>query len=330
MRRLAYLVVVLAGMTFLIFMMSTVAPEDPARSALGPYAPEEAVQMYRREHGLNEPILVQYWIYMNRLVRGDLGLSVLTSRPVAEEFGRALPATIELVLPSLILAVVGGVILGTIAATKRNAWPDSVARLVSIFGMSMPIFWFGLVLQLIFFLWLGWLPVGRRLPAATFNTPGPTGLLTVDSLLAGDLGLFITAVRHLILPVLAISVVNLAEMTRMTRSVLVDVLNQDYIRTAHSKGLRLRVVLLRHAMRNALIPLVTVFGFMLGRAVGGSVIVETIFTWPGVGRQAIDALIRLDLPMVTAFALMMATAFGVINLIVDLSYAAIDPRIRRR
>jgi peptide/nickel transport system permease protein len=329
-RRLAFLLLVVLGTIVLIFAMSYVAPADPARAALGLYATQEAVEQYRRERGLDQPIPVQFLVYLQHVLQGDLGTSILTGRPVVDEFAEAVPATIELLVPSLVLSTVVGLALGMIGAVRRNSLADAASRVIAVFGMSMPVFWFGVVLQIAFFLWLGWLPFGRRLDPAEIAPPAVTGLITVDSLIAGDISLFISAVKHLILPVLCLSLLSVAEMTRMTRSALLDVLGQDYILVARSKGLSGRSVLFGHALKNALIPLVTVLGLQIGRALGGAVIVETIFSWPGIGRQVVNALIKLDLPMVAAYGMLVSLAYGLANLLVDLSYTLIDPRIRYR
>ncbi|OFV81271.1 MAG: hypothetical protein A2W26_06125 [Acidobacteria bacterium RBG_16_64_8] len=327
-RRLAYLVLVLLGTTAVVFALSYVAPADPARAALGLYASEESVARYRAEHGLNRPLPIQYAVYLTRLLSGDLGISILSGRPVIDDLRKALPATLELIVPSLIFAVVVGIGLGALGALKANRWQDTVARLAAVFGMSMPVFWLGVVLQLILFGRLGWLPIGGRLPHTEIGTTVITGLVTVDALLAGRLDLFLTALRHLVLPAFTLSLVNLATLARITRSALLDVLHQPYVQVAYSKGLTRSLVVRRHAFPNAMIPLITLIGLMIGRSLGGAVIVETIFSWPGIGRQVVGALIQLDVPVVAAFALLMGVAYGIANMLVDVSYFVIDPRVR--
>ena len=311
-----------------IFVLSHIAPSDPARAALGLYASQESVDRYRAEHGLDRPLPVQYAIYMRNLLRGDLGVSILTGRPVVDDLKRALPATIELIVPSFVFSLLVGMTLGGFAALHVNHWPDHVSRFLAVFGMSMPVFWLGVVLQLVFFAHMRWLPSSGRLPALVMAPPGVTGLITVDALLAGQYGVFLTALKHLVLPAFTLSLVNLATLARISRSVLLEVLHLPYITVAYAKGQRESKVVIDHAVPNALIPLVTIIGIMVGQSLGGAIIVETIFAWPGIGRQVVDALIQLDVPMVTAFALLMAISYGITNLLVDVSYVILDPRIR--
>jgi peptide/nickel transport system permease protein len=327
-RRFVFLVLTLLGATVLVFLLSYAAPGDPARAALGIYASEESVAHYRAERGLDRPLVVQYVIYMRHLFRGDLGDSILSDTPVVTELRQSLPATIELMVPSLVFATVVGMGLGVLGARYVNRWPDHISRLVAVFGMAMPPFWLGVLLQLIFYRWLGWLPIGRRLSPVAMAPPTVTGLITVDALIAGDYDVFVQALSHLVLPAFTLSVVDLATLARVSRSTLLDVLHQQYIQVAHSKGLSERIVLMRHAMRNALIPLVTLIGLMIGRLIGGAIIVENIFAWPGLGRRVVNSLIHLDRPMVAGFALLMGVTYGMSNLLVDVMYQVLDPRVK--
>jgi len=327
-KRLTHLVVVLfCGLTF-VFLVSHVIPADPARQAMGQYASEASVANYRQRHGLDRPVAVRFAIYIRNLLRGDLGTSILSDRSVVEELGDGIPATFELVVPALFIASSIGLGLGIMSATRSGRLVDHVGRFVSLFGMSMPIFWFGLALQLIFYRWLNLLPIGQRLSHGVSPPSSITGLYTVDSILAGDLDVFLNAVTHLILPVFVLSLNELAIVARLSRATFLEVLQADYIRTAHSKGLRNRTVLLFHALPNVLNPIVTVIGLRFGAMLGGAVIVETIFAWPGVGRRAIVSLLALDYPVVMGFTLWMVIVYSVANLFVDLSYPLIDPRIR--
>jgi len=327
-RRCLFFIVVVLGAMAVVFLLAQVTPADPARAALGPDASNEQVEQYRHEVGLDQPMYVQFWRYLGRLCRGDLGVSIVTRNPVSEDLGRAIPATIELLVPSILLSLVVGIVLGVISAVARGKLIDHASRVFSILGMSMPVFWLGLVLQLIFYKDLSWLPAGGRLPLTAVPPPAVTGLYTVDSLLAGDWGLFLLALKHLILPVITLSTINVATVARITRASLLEVLAQDYLRTARSKGLSEQVVIYRHALRNALIPVVTVFGMRVGVMFGGAVLTESIFTWPGVGRYAFYGLRQLDLPVVTAFVIYATLAYAVINMLVDASYSIMDPRIR--
>lgn len=327
-RRTFFFLFVVLGAIAVIFMMAHLVPADPARAALGPEASNEQVEQYRREMGLDRPLLVQFGRYLYRLARGDLGVSILTRNPVREDLAKAVPATIELVAPSIILSVIIGVILGVASAIRRGRSLDHFSRVFSILGMSLPVFWFGLVLQLIFYKELSWLPASGRLPLTATAPPMVTGLYSIDALLAGDWSLWLQSLRHLVLPVITLSAVNVATVARITRASLLEVLQLDYVRTARAKGLPERTVIYRHALRNALIPVVTVIGMRVGITFGGAVLTESIFAWPGVGRYAFYGLRQLDLPVVIAFVIYITLTYAIINMIVDASYSILDPRIR--
>ena len=327
-RRTLFLALVVLGALAVVFAMAYVIPADPARAALGQDASEEQVRAYRQQMGLDDPLWLQFLRYVGRLARGDLGTSIVTGNRVADDLRETVPATIELVVPSILLSLLLGVVLGTASAVWRGRAMDHAGRVLSILGMSLPVFWFGLVLQLIFYKHLSLLPAGGRLPL-TAATPDPiTGLLTVDALLGGHLGLFLEACRHLVLPVITLSTVSIAAVARITRASLLDVLARDYVRTARSKGLSERVTIYKHALRNALIPVVTLFGLRVGIMLGGAVLTETIFTWPGIGRYAFYGLRQLDLPVVSAFVVYVTLAYAILNMLVDASYSLLDPRIR--
>lgn len=327
-RRLAFTLVVLLGSLVVAFLLSHAIPGDPARAALGEYATEEAVTRYRQELGLDRPLIIQLARYLGRVIRGDLGTSINTARPVLRDLTALLPATLELILPSLFLATLLGIVFGVTSAVHAGNVRDHISRVVSAFGVSMPIFWFGIVLQVTFYRNLGWLPAAGRLPAGFPPPQGPTGFYTIDSLLLGEWATFVLAVQHLILPVVTLTMFNLPFVARMTRAMMLDVLRSDYVRTAWSKGLPSRVVVYKHALRNSLIPVVTVLGMRIGAALGGAVITETVFSWPGMGRYAVHSLRILDYPVVIGFTLMMTFGYALSNLLVDLSYALIDPRVR--
>jgi len=326
--RLGYLIFVLFGASLLVFFLSQAIPADPAREALGEYASNEQIEAYRHERGLDRPIAVQYFIYLQHLLRGDLGTSIVSGQPVARELVRYLPATAELAMASLTLSIVLGVFFGVLAALKRGYAADQISRVGALFGMSMPVFWFGLVLQLTFYRELAILPASQRLNVEFVGPPQITGFLTVDSILAGDLRLFGNALLHLVLPATVLSTNGLATIARITRSSLLEVLHTEYVRTARSKGLAEHTVIYKHAFRNALLPVVTIIGLLLGHMFSGAVLVETIFAWPGVGRWAVLGLTKGDVPVAMAVALFTCTVYSIVNLVVDLSYLIIDPRLR--
>lgn len=327
-RRTLFLSVVVLGALAVVFAMAHVIPADPARAALGQDASEEQVAAYRRQVGLDEPLWWQFLRYLGRLARGDLGTSIVTGNRVAEDLRDAVPATVELVLPSIVVSLAAGTVLGVVSAVWRGRLVDHGSRVASILGMSLPVFWFGLVLQLVFYKHLGWLPAGGRLSIMAIPPEAVTGLYTVDALLAGDRALFLEACRHLVLPVVTLSTVSVATVARITRASLLDVLGRDYVRTARAKGLSERVTTYKHALRNALIPVVTVFGLRVGIMLGGAVLTESIFAWPGIGRYAFYGLRQLDLPVVSAFVVYVTVAYAVLNMLVDASYSLLDPRIR--
>jgi len=327
-RRLALLLLVLLGLSGLTFALSHLVPTDPARAALGFDAAPDMVQQYRREMGLDRPLPVQYALYLRSLLHGDLGVSIMTRRSVVEDLSKFLPPTVELTLVSLLLSVTVGGALGVLAAIRRGGPVDVLATAGPVAQLSVPVFVMGLLLLLVFYRWLGWLPYGGRLGSSMVPPPTITGLYTVDSLLRLDFPMFRDAVAHLILPAVALSNLTLAEMTRITRSAVLDVLGQDYVRTARSKGLAERAVIWRHVMKNAAVPVVTVMGLRSGFLMGGAVITETIFAWPGIGRYAWEGARNVDLNVVMGVTLVLALAYALINLLVDVLYSVLDPRVR--
>lgn len=326
--RILLTVLVLFGSLVLVFVLSHAIPSDPARAALGEYATDEAVAKYRKDLGLDRPMLVQFGLYLSRLVRGDFGVSINSGQPVLRDLFQLLPATLELMVPSLVLSTIIGITLGVTSAVNAGKFSDHVSRVIAVTGYSVPVFWLGIVLQVVFFGWLGWLPAARRFPTEQLPPRHMTGFYTLDSLIAGDFHAFWLAVHHLVLPVFTLMMLNLAILARLTRASMLEVLGADYVRTARSKGLPRRDVIYRHAFRNAVIPVVTVLGIRLGASLGGAIITETVFSWPGMGRYAVQSLKNLDYPVVVAFTLMMTGGYAVLNFLVDLSYAAIDPRIK--
>lgn len=327
-RRLGGLVFVLIGVSLLTFFLAQMAPADPAGAALGSNAREEQIAAYRQQLGLDEPVVVQYGIYMRRLLQGDLGNSIRTRRAVADDLRDFLPATVELTLAAMLVTLALGIPLGIVAALNRNTWIDAGARILALIGGAMPIFYVGLVLLGIFYRQLQWLPGPGRLDS-TLQPPTPlTGLYTVDALLTGNWPVFANAIAHLILPAITLGLFSTAVLLRMTRSSMLDMLGQDYVRTAKAKGLGQRLVIGRHVFKNALPPILTIVGILFGSLLSGAVLTETIFNWPGIGRYATTSVTTLDYPAVMGVALVAAIIYPLVNTLVDIGYSVIDPRVR--
>jgi peptide/nickel transport system permease protein len=326
-RRLFFLVFVLFGLSLITFGLSHIVPGDPARLMAGPRASKSAVAKIREKYGLDDPVPVQYINYVQGIFRGDLGTSFTTRRPVLDDLKRYLPATLELGLVSFIMSTLIGIPLGVISSVKRDKLPDHLARFVSISGLALPVFWLAIMAQFIFFGRLGWLPDGARIPIGTDPPPNVTGLYTIDSLLAGDLSLFKLSLTHLILPATVLAYGSLAVITRMVRGGMMEVLNQDYIRTARAKGIAPNGVIYGHALKNAMLPTVTSLGLQIGLLLSGAFLVEIVFSWPGIGRYAVEAIQRLDYNATMATTLIIALIFVLMNLVVDILYLFLDPRI---
>ena len=326
-RRLFFLIFVLFGLSLITFMLSRVIPGDAARLVAGPRASNESVEAIREEYGLNDPMLSQYANYMKGIVTLDFGDSTSSRRPVSDDLRQYLPATIELTMYAFLFAVVVGMPLGVISAVRPNSAIDIVGRIVSISGLAMPSFWLGLMLQFALFAKLGWLPDGQRLPSQQSPPTDITSLYTIDALLTLDFGLFFLALKHLILPAFVLGYGSLAVVTRMVRGSMLEVLNQDYVRTARAKGLHERAVVTQHGLKNALLPTITVLGLQVGLIFGGAVLVEIIFSFPGIGRYAIDGVNRFDYNAVMGTTLLIAFLYVMVNLVVDVLYVFVDPRI---
>jgi len=326
-KRFLTIVPVLVGVSLIVFGFIHLIPGDPAVTMLGERATPERVAEIRTQLGLDRPLYVQYLIYVGKIVRGDLGASILRGDPVLHDLAKRFPATVELALSAITVAVLIGVPMGIVAAVWRNSLFDALSRLIALTSVSMPIFWLGLMLAWVFGVVLGLLPTGFRLNTSVTIVP-VTNLFLVDSLLAGDGEAFAAAARHLVLPAVALSTIPMAVIARMTRASLLEILSQDYIRTAESKGLPQRAVILRHAMRNALLPVMTVTGLQIGRLLAGAILTETIFSWPGIGLWIFEAIQARDYPIVQGATLFIATIFVLVNLLTDLLYAVVDPRIR--
>ncbi len=327
--RVSLVIPTFLGMTLLAFFLIRIVPGDPIETMAG----ERGIDATRhaallKEYGLDRPVLVQYGIYIGRVLHGDLGKSMITQEPVMREFATLFPATIELAACAIVFALVIGIPAGMIAAVRRNSVFDHGVMGVSLTGYSMPIFWWGLLLILLFSVQLGWTPVSGRI-AVRYDIEPVTGFLTIDALLAGNTAAFKSAVSHLILPMIVLGTNPLAIIARMTRSAMLEVLGEDYIRTARAKGLsNLRVIAL-HAFRNALIPVITVIGLQVGVLFTGAILTETIFSWPGVGKWLIEAINRRDYPVLQGGLLMLGVVVMLVNLLVDVTYGIINPRIRR-
>lgn len=329
-RRLVLLIPLLIGITLVAFILSHAVPSDPVNAALGQsaVADPEIVAAFRAKWGLDQPVYVQYLTYLGNMLQGDLGISIGTHRPVLEDLGRYMPATAELSTTSIILAVLIGVPFGVISAVRRNTWLDQLSRVLSLIGVSAPVFWLALLGLFLFYSRLNWLPGPGRLHIGTKAPPAVTGLYTVDALLIGDFDLCINAFSHLILPSIVLASYSMGLITRVTRSAMLDVLSQDYIRTARSKGLHEGWVVGRHALSNALIPTVTVLGLSYGNLLTGTVLTETIFSWPGIGQYAYQASVSLDFPAIMGVTMLIACVFIGVNLVVDVTYVFLDPRLR--
>jgi peptide/nickel transport system permease protein len=324
--RLLLIVPTLIGLSLLTFAISHLMPADPAKLAAGPRATPDMVETLRHEYGLDQPLSVQYTTYVGDLFKGNWGTSILTQAPVVTDLGNYLPNTVELVLAAMTLAIGIGVPLGVLAAVYQNRWPDHLARVVTISFVSMPSFWFAILLQLTVAFTLGLLPVDGQLPTLQVPPPRVTGMIVVDSLIAGNLPLFWIALQHLILPAFVQSIGAMAIVTRMVRGDMIETLSQDYVRTARAKGLRPYRVILRHALPNAFIPTLTLIGLSFGFALGGSVLVETVFDWPGIGLYAVNAALSADFEPIMGVTLLVGFMFIILNLLVDLLYGVIDPR----
>ncbi|MFC1464236.1 MAG: ABC transporter permease [Candidatus Brachytrichaceae bacterium NZ_4S206] len=350
-RRLLLLLPVMLGILVVTFVLVRLIPGDPCKSMLGERATEEKCNAFRERFGLNDPIPVQFVRYASNVVQGDFGVSIKNGRPVTDVLAERLPMTMELTLFAMLFASVFGIALGVISAVRHNTAVDVGAMIFANIGVSMPVFWLGLMLAYVFALALKGtplqLPPSGRLTAGTdlpsllkvWGMEDAQGLqrfivllisnsVLLNSLIQGKFDVFVDALRHLILPAAAVGTISLAIIARMTRGAMLDALTQDYVRVARAKGLTERMVILKHTLRNALVPIVTIIGLQIGGLLSGAVLTETVFSLPGVGTQIVDAITARDYPVVQAFTVLIAIIFVVVNLIVDLSYAYLNPRIR--
>ncbi|MDA3644054.1 ABC transporter permease [Saccharopolyspora indica] len=326
-RRLGQLIPVLLGVSAVVFFTVRMIPGDPAQVILGENATPAQIAELRAEMGLDEPVIAQYWLFLVRALRGDLGESTVTGRPVVAELAARLPATLELTLAALAIAVVVGIALGVLAASRPRSLLDKAASVLAVAGVSMPIFWLAMLLMVVLGVNLHLLPFPGRLPAAE-SLPAVTGLNLVDSVLAGDWAMLRTSLAHLVMPALALATIPCGVIMRMTRSSMRETLAEDFIRTARAKGLHPLVTTFRHGLRNSMLPVLTVIGLQLGLLLGGAVITETIFSWPGIGQIAYQAVYQRDYALIQGVVLYGSLLFVLVNLAVDLLYAILDPRVR--
>jgi ABC-type dipeptide/oligopeptide/nickel transport system permease component len=326
-KRILMLIPVLLGVSLVVFLIMRVFSPDPAPVVLGEHASKAAMTQWRDAHGLNDPIVLQFFDFLKNALTGNFGTSYYTNQPVSNEIMSRFPATVELAICAIIFASVLGVILGAVAAVHKNTAADYASTLVALVGISMPIFWLGILLIILFSGVLHILPSTGRIDPM-LQPVGGTGLYIIDTLTSGDFEALGDTLKHLVMPTLALSLYSMAIITRMTRSSMLDALNQDYIRTARAKGISESRVVKHHALRNAMIPVTTVIGLQFGSLLGGAVLTETVFAWPGIGSYTVECIQKSDFPVVQAVVLIIATIYVIINLIVDLIYALLDPRIK--
>jgi peptide/nickel transport system permease protein len=329
-KRLLLLGAMLLGLLTIMFVITQVAPGDPARLMAGPNATQDMVETIRREYGLDQPLPQQFVSYLSGVLRGDLGRSIVSTKPVLQELGRYFPATLELVLVAMTLGVAVGVPFGMLSAVYRDRWLDHVTRIFSVSGVALPAFWFGLLLQLYFSVRLEWLPVSGRLPLTTPPPEPVTHLLLVDSLLRGELETFVQALQHIVLPAVVLSFPCLASILRVNRAEMLEVLESDYITAARANGIARGRIVTVYALRNAMLPTLAIIGLRFGWMLGSTVLVETVFDWPGIGLYAVQSALYSDFRPVIGVALTIGLSFMLINFLIDLAYGWLDPRLRGR
>lgn len=326
-KRLLLLIPVLIGVSIMVFIVMHVFTKDPTSIILGQHATAEQIAKLRQELGLNNPLYIQYFDFLKGILRGNLGNSLMTKTSVTQELISRFPATIELAVAAIIIASIVGIAIGVISAVKQNSIVDYITMVFALLGVSMPIFWLGLVLIVVFAVQLHLLPVAGRIQIG-LEPVHVTGFYIIDSIVTGNTDALKSSVEHLILPAVALGSYSMAIIARMTRSTMLEIIRQDYIRTARAKGMFEKAVIIRHALRNALIPIITVIGLQLGSLLGGAVLTETVFSWPGVGSYTIDAILKSDYNVVQGAVMLLAIVFVLVNLVVDLLYGLLDPRIK--
>ncbi|KXB62906.1 ABC transporter permease [Olsenella sp. DNF00959] len=326
-KRVLQAIPVLLGLSIVVFLIMRVFSADPASVVLGEHATQEQMQAWREVNGLTAPIVVQYLNFLGSALRGDLGTSYYTHTSVTTEIMSRFPATVELAIVAIIVASVLGIVLGALAAVHKGSFVDGLSTFVALVGVSMPIFWSGVLMIILFAGTLHVLPSGGRIDPLLAPVGG-TGLFILDTLLSGDFEALGNALQHIVLPALALSLYSMAIITRMTRSSMLETLGEDYVRTARAKGLPKGSVDRHHALRNAMLPVTTVIGLQFGSLLGGALLTETVFAWPGIGKYVVDSILKSDFPVVQGTVLLIGVIFVVINLIVDIVYAYLDPRIK--
>jgi len=328
-KRLLNLLPVLLGITLLVFLFLHLIPGDPATVLLGERATPEQVEALREQLGLNQPLPLQYLTFINNLLHLDFGTSIISGIPIIDEIKTRFPATFELSLAAMIVAVILGIPAGVLAAVYKNRPADNITMIGSLLGVSIPVYWLGLLLIYLFAITLNWFPPSGRISIEAGLTFQPiTGFYLLDAILKFDINLLQDVLAHLILPALTLGTIPLAILARITRSSLLEVLSQDYIRTARAKGIPEHWVILRHGLKNALLPVVTIIGLQFGTLLGGAILTETIFSWPGIGSWIYEGILARDYPVVQGGVVVVSIIFVLVNLVVDISYALVDPRIK--
>lgn len=326
-KRLLMLIPVLLGASVLAFTLIHLAPGDPARTITGDHASPQAIAAIREKYGLDKPLPVQYWIWLKQVLRGDMGRSISSNEYVTREILERFPNTVELAICAMLLAIAVGSIAGIISASKQYSALDYTTMGIALFGISMPVFWLGIMLMMIFGVLLRWLPISGRIDVLIPFTR-ITGFYILDSIITLNFRALISTIRYLILPSVALSTIPMATIARVTRSSMLEVLRQDFIRTERAKGLSERLVIYRHAVKNAMIPVITVIGLNFGLLLAGAILTETVFSWPGIGKYVVKAVTMRDYPAVQGCVMFFALIFVIINLIADILYVLIDPRIK--
>ena len=328
-KRLLNLLPVILGITLLVFLFLHLIPGDPATVLLGERATPEQVEALREQLGLNQPLPLQYLTFLNNLLHLDFGTSIISGIPIIDEIKTRFPATFELSLAAMIMAIILGIPAGVLAAVYKNRPADNLTMIGSLLGVSMPVYWLGLLLIYLFAITLNWFPPSGRISIEAGLTFQPiTGFYLVDAILKLDINLLKDVLSHLILPALTLGTIPLAILARITRSSLLEVLSQDYIRTARAKGIPEHWVIIRHGLKNALLPVVTIIGLQFGTLLGGAILTETIFSWPGIGSWIYEGILARDYPVVQGGVVVVSIIFVLVNLVVDISYALVDPRIK--
>ncbi len=325
-KRILYLIPALIVLTILVFSILHLTPGDPALAILGEHASKESIDKVRKDLGLDKPLYVQYLIFLKRILRGDFGKSIKSDRSVLKEFSERFSATFELAIMSMVFAIIFGIAAGVISATYRYSIFDYATMSLSVAGLSIPVFWFGLILIYFFAVKLGILPVSGRL-SYEYYIENITGFYLIDALLIKDYGAFIDALKHIIMPAFVLSSIPASIIARITRSSMIDVLKEEYIKTAYAKGCSKARVVLVHALKNAMIPVITVIGLMLGSLLAGAILTETTFSWPGIGKWIVNAVYQRDFPIIQGATIIIAVIFMFLNLTVDIIYTFLNPRI---